>query len=313
MCIHAQVVARYFLLITLCLFFGCGKEESTRVTGPPGGGRTQLNPVSNLRAYSASDTSVGLAWILSTSEDNPDFNNYYIRAKTQEGILVSTTTAAQGDTGIVVDSLTEGVVYIFEVTATAVYNSSTYMNSASRIIRWAPARRLNAVKSGQPINVYESSDSMGIHSGLVFFDATSLVPKVVSTSNPGADSLSVDIYVRTESNHGVSMRSASLLHPTWRLTRFANSPPRKSDSLDDPRYVSPDSALFTVKTIVIDSSATPTAVIYFFKGARGNYGRILLQRNPDNGTLIWGRSPAQYLNVKISYQTVPYNRFSKGQ
>ncbi len=303
---------RIFLPLTVAvLLFGCGKDDSTRVVGPPGGNRTPLNPVSNLEAYSASDTSVGLAWVLSSSESNPDFNNYYVRVKDATGIIVTHTVAPKGESGVVVNGLAPGVVYVFEVSAAAVFGSSTYMSSVSRSIRWAPARRMDTLATGQAINVYETSDSSGIHSGLVFYDPVSGMPKVVSTSNPGADSLSIDLYIRSESIHNVSMRSPSLLHPTWKRTIFSTAIGEPADSLDDPRYSPPDTALYRITSIIIDSAASPASEIYYFKTDDGHYGRILLKLNPGNNTLIWGKSPAQYLTMEISYQTIPYNRYSK--
>jgi hypothetical protein len=293
------------------LLVGCGKVDGTRITGPPLGGRTQLTPVSNLQAYSAGATSVGLKWTPSPSEDLPDFNNYYIRAKLGTDSIVSTATAAAGDSSVVVDGLTEGVIYVFEVTTAANLNSTKYWNSVPRIIRWSPATRFESLPGGAPIKVFETSDSSGIHSGLIFCDSATHAPKVVSTTSPGADSLAIDLYVLPNGTKNVYIKSASVLHPTWRHTKFSSSGALPASSLDAPRYTNPDSSMFTWTSIIISSSTTASSVIYYFKTVTGNYGRLLLQRNPANRSLIWGTSPALYLNVQISYQSVSNVLFAK--
>ena len=300
-----------FLVTILSVAVAGCQEQATHITGPRPNPKTQLNSITNLAAYSASDTSVGLTWTLSTSEGVDGFNNYLITAQTQDGAVVSRTTAPEGASGAVIDSLTEGVVYLFQVIATALSDSSQYYNSVPRIIRWAPAWRFDSLRSGRPINVYETTDSNGLHSGLIFFDAASRWPKVVSITTPGVDSLSIDLYVRTETNRRVSIKSASVLHPNWRRTKFTANTVVFSNSLDTSRFTPPDTSQYSATSIMIDSAATPKSIIYYFKTASGNYGRLFLERNPENGTLIWGRSPAQYLSMKISYQELPNNRYCK--
>jgi hypothetical protein len=146
----------------------------------------------------------------------------------------------------------------------------------------------------------------------VLFHPATRGPKTVSLANPGSDALLIDLYVRAEAGSAVSIRSAHLYNAGWRFTRFSDTT-RAVNSLNDPRAIPPDSTTYSLSNTsrTIDSVAASTSRIYYFKGDNGNYGRILVKRNPGNGTLIWGSSPEQYMNIEISYQTQPYNPFSK--
>jgi len=294
---------RFALSVALAAFavvlISC-KEDTT---GP---GATKLRPISNLAAYSKSDTEVGLTW--SASPDAANADEHHITVKLGPD-TVATVAVPITLTNRVIGGLIEGRIYTFSVIVEA--HGGTYAPSDPVTIQWSPARRITTDFPLPEIKVYETS-SAAFPSGLIFYNAPTNSSKTVSIANPGADSLRIDVYVRTESNNAVSLRSAHLFRSTWRITRFS-SVHRDADSLDDPRPQPPDTTTYasTNFSVTIDSVAVTSSRIYYFKGADGNYGRILIKRNPSNNTLIWGTSPDQYLNVQISYQTVPYNPFAK--
>jgi hypothetical protein len=285
---------------------GCNSDNTT--TGPGG---TPLTPVTSLFAYSSDSASVGLAWTASTNENLSDFNNYGITVKAPSGATVKTDSATKGSNGKLVSGLQAGVIYSFEVVAMPTSGSQSYSKSVAVAVSWSPAFRLTN-EGTFPIQVYETSSSASFASGLVLFSPASRGPKTVSLANPGSDALLIDLYVRSEAGNAVSLRSAHLYNAGWRLTRFSDTT-RAVNSLNDPRATPPDTITyaFTNTSESIDSVAVTTSRIYYFKGDNGNYGRILVKRNPGNGTLLWGSSPEQYLNLEISYQTQPYNPFSK--
>jgi len=292
-------------LITFVTLIGCDKNSTSTE-------KTALAPVTNLKAYSVNETSVGLTWTPSTSENISEFGEYAITIKKPNGDIFSTTSAEKGDTAFTVISLTEGVIYTFEVVTTAIDGATNYKNSNPVSVKWSPARRLNTDDSGLDIKVYETSSSSRFGSGLILYHPTLQTPKVVSISNPGADSSYIDLYLRTHPSTpgSVELRSASLFKSSWRLTRFSTVS-RDANSLDNAQFAPPDSSTYTLTSIQFDSTTSvSTSRIYYFKGDNGNYGRILVQR-ATNGTLIWGTTPEQYLNLKVSYQTVPYNPYSK--
>ncbi|MBI5020325.1 MAG: fibronectin type III domain-containing protein [Ignavibacteriales bacterium] len=293
------------ILIGSLLITGCDNNSTSTE-------KTALSPVTNLKAYSAGNTSVGLTWTASSSENVSDFGEYSIDIKNPAGVIVASTSASKGDTDFVVISLTEGVIYTFEMTAIVIEGATNYKNSTPVTVKWSPAQRLNSDDIGVDIKVYETSSSSSFGSGLILYHPTAHKPKVVSIGNPGADSSYIDLYLKTSTTTpgSVTLQSASLFKSAWRLTRFSTVN-RNVETLDNAQLAPPDTNTYSLTAIQFDSTAAvSTSRIYYVKGDNGNYGRILVQR-ASNGTLIWGTTPEQYLNLKISFQTVAYNPYSK--
>jgi hypothetical protein len=302
-----KIIFINIVLVLVLLFSITGCDNNSTSTE-----KTALSAVTNLQAYSAGATSVGLVWIPSTSESVSEFGEYEINVKNPSGDIVASTAASKGDTNFIILNLTEGVIYSFEMTAIVVEGATNYKNSTTASVRWSPARRLNSDDIGVEIKVYETSSSSSFGSGLILYHPTSHTPKVVSIGNPGADSSYIDLYLKTNTTiaGSVLLQSASVFKTNWRLTRFSTVS-RNDDGLDNAQISPPDTGTYTLTSIQFDSTATvATSRIYYVKGDNGNYGRILVQR-ASNGTLIWGTTPEQYLNLKISFQTVAYNPYSK--
>ena len=297
--------AKFFFVIVvagLVVFqLGCKKDDTT---GP---GATKIRSISSLQAYSKSLTEVGLSW--SASPDAAYGSGHSVAVKLGSA-TVTTITVPIGQSSTVVTGLTEGLIYTFSIVVTA--SSSDYTDSDPASIQWSPARRITTDLTLPEIKVYETASS-SFPSGLIFFVSSSNSSKTVSIANPGADSLLIDAYARTESgSSSLTLRSAHLFRATWRITRFS-SVSRNAASLDDPQAAPPDSTTYSSSntSITIGSSAVTSSQVYYFKGNDGNYGRILVRQNPSDNTLIWGSSPDRYLNVQISYQTVPYNPYAR--
>jgi len=284
-------------------FTGCNSNST-------GTDKTALAPVTNLKAFSVSDTSVGLTWTPSAKEGVSEFAEYTITAKKANGDITASTSASAGDTSYTVLSLTEGVIYTFEIVVTATDGAKEYKNSGAVSVKWSPSRRLNTEGgSSLPIKVYETSSVIG-GSGLILYRTAVSGPLAVSII--GADSNDVDLYAKTEPNNSISFISFHLYHAGSgkHITRFS-SVVRNAASLDDPQLMPPDTGTYSPahSAITIDSLNISSSKIFYFKSNNGNYGRILVQAN--GNSLLWGTSPDQYLNLKISYQTAAYNPYSK--
>lgn len=289
-----------FMAVIFILWPGC--KDST--TEP---GKVKLQPVSNLKAFSVSNTSVGLKWTVSTSDGLADLENYIIKVKTLDNATFSTTTVQKSVDSIVITGLNNGVIYRFEVTSKAIATSKSYINSDSVTIKWSPAWRFD-VEGTIPIQVYERTSSTGLASGLIFSYSTTGLPKTVSLLS--VDSSQIDVFVNSVGASNVALSSSHLYRANRRITRFSTVT-YNSSTLNNPQIAPPDTATYTLFSIPVDSVAAASAKIVFFKGVNGNYGRILIERNSGNGTLIFGTSPDQYLRLKISYQSVAYNPYSK--
>jgi hypothetical protein len=289
------------VLVAALMLGGCKKDEDG--TGP--GPSPTIYAPTNLKAFSASATSVGLQWVLSASESEQTFNNYMLRVKDASGALVRTDAVAKGTLTKLVAGLTEGVIYTFVMRSTT---TSGALSSDSAEVKWSPARRYeNESGSPPPIKVYETSSSSSYASGLIFFKPALAGPQTVSIV--GSDSALIDVYVKTEANNAVSLNSSHIFRSGRRITRFSTIV-RNDSTLDNPQAIPPDTSTFNNSSYLVDSVQVSSSRILYFKGNDGNYGRILIERSTA-GRLIWGTSPEQYLSLRISYQSVAFNPYSK--
>lgn len=295
------------ILIPAFIFFGC-TEEKDPVSPDPTPQKTKVKPATNPLAYSLNNTTVVIKWTKSADENLTDFDGYLVRILTSSNTLVRERTVNKNLDSLAADELTAGTIYNFEVIAKAQSNSTKYINSDPVTIQWSPAWRFDT-EGTIPIRVYESSSSTGFASGLIFYNPSTQQPKTVSLLS--ADSSLIDVYLFTvPGTNNVELRSSHLYRANRKITRFSTVS-YDVNSLNDPRNAPPDTTTYTKFEWRIDSVSVTSSKVLYFKGSNGNYGRILIQRNPSNGTLIWGTSPEQYLQVRLSYQSVPYVRFSK--
>ncbi|MCS7054035.1 MAG: fibronectin type III domain-containing protein [Ignavibacterium sp.] len=291
---------------SLLVLMSCSKEEDP--VSPQPTPKSKIKAPTNPLAYSLNNTTVVVKWTRSQDENLADFDGYLVRILTTTGSVVRERTVSKGLDSLAADNLTAGTIYNFQIVAKAQSNSTKYINSDTISIQWSPAWRFD-LEGTIPIKIYESSSSTGFASGLIFYNPSTQQPKTVSLLS--ADSSLIDVYLYTVPNSSnVELRSSHLFRPSRKITRFSTVS-YDVNTLNDPRNAPPDTTTYTKTEWRIDSVAVSTSKVLYFKGNNGNYGRILLERNPANGTLIWGSSPEQYIQVRISYQSVPYNRFSK--
>lgn len=296
-------IFNFFMLVGLiggATWLGCNKdEEGNNPTTPT------ISAPTSPRAYSASASSVGLAWTLSSSESDASFSGYVIRAKNPSGAVAATANAAKGISSTEVNGLADGVIYTFVIRSTA---TGGVESSDSASVKWSPARRYeNESGFPPPIKVYETSSSSNFSSGLIFFATAG--PKTVSLLDP-VDSSRIDVYVKTEANNAVSLNSSHVYRGNRRITRF-HVLVRDDSTLNNPQTAPPDTTSYTNSSVFFDSVQVSTGKVVYFKGNDGNYGRILVERNATTGRIIWGTSPEQYLSLRISYQSVAFNPYAK--
>ncbi|MBU1298177.1 MAG: fibronectin type III domain-containing protein [Bacteroidetes bacterium] len=296
-----QKILSIVLIVGLVFIWSACQDTTTEPT------KTKLQSVTSIKAFSVSNTSVGLKWTKSTDESKADFLNYYLKAKNPDGTTTKELTITKGTDSVIVTSLTNGIIYTFEVISKVTTSSTNYIDSDPATIKWSPAWRFDT--EGQiPIQVYERTSPVGYASGLIFYYLQTGQPKTVSLLS--ADSSHIDVFVDSKGASNVALSSSHLYRSNRKITRFSNFY-RNSETLNNPQDAPPDTTTYTSFEFLVDSVATTSSRIYYFKGVNGNYGRILVIRNPSNGTLIWGSSPEQYLKLKLSYQSVAYNPYSK--
>jgi hypothetical protein len=285
---------------------GC-KNENTQE--PPA--KTKLAAVTNVKAYSFNETSVGLSWSHSSDQPRADLVGYLITVKNPDGTTRGTPSSITKDTTKTVVSGLQPGIYTFQIASVASGSSANYANSDSATIRWSPAARFNTEQTFD-IRVYETTSSTSFASALIFALAPdTLSPKTVSVANPGSYyAAKIDMYLASSGANNVEIRSAHIGYPTRRTTLFSTTEYDVA-SLDDPQSTPPDVNSYTRTNILLDSLSVPlTAKVLYFRTDLQNYGRLLLKRS-SQGKLIWGSSPEQYINVTISYQTQSGNPFAK--
>lgn len=279
-------------------------------------GWVRLQPVTDLKSYSVSNTAIGLKWTKSANENHPDFLNYVVKVAKPNKLVVKEITISKGTDSIIVDGLENGVIYTSEITAFASPTSLVFTASDPVKIKWAPAWRFEDFNTN-PIILFETTNivtsATDTTSALISFDPA--INKARPTKLLTADSALIDLYVFTvpdtlDRKSRVSIRSSNLFRSTRRITRFSTIS-QNAETLNNPQLAPPDTGTYSLSAIMIDSVASQSSKIFYFRTKLKTYGRLLVIRNPDNGTLIWGTSPRQYLMLKVSYQSVVENIYSK--
>lgn len=261
-----------------------------------------LDPPTDPKAYSENDSTVVLFWTATKSRDLSVFDKYRVTALDDTGAVVATRFTATGsDTSMEFSGLRSGESFTFSIVATVVSTASGYTESLPAEIEWAAALRFTADTSGL-LHLYETigyPDS----SGLIVFDTTLGGPRRVSLLTPGRDSLFVD-FVVTSLGTAMYIGSAEYYNSGWRQSRFSTVIDY-AQSLDYPRSTPPAPSTYTLTFVQVPNTLIFTSAILYFRTEEGNYGRMLLVRDPSKGNLIWGPYPYRYLTLQISYQTTP--------
>lgn len=282
--------------IILSAALGACKTNTGPTTDRP------LEPPTNPRAYSSDDSTVVLFWTASNSKDLSVFDKYRVTATDDTGAVAAMLfTPTESDTTMTVTGLRAGEAYTFSIVSTVVATASGYTESFPSLLEWAPAPRFAYDTTGR-LQLYEAigyPDS----SALIVFDTTIGGPRRLSLRTPGRDSLFLD-FVVTSGGTPMYIGSADYYKAGWRESRFS-SVIDFAPSLDYATSAPPDSSTYALAYIAIPNSTTSLSAIVYFRTADGNYGRMLIERDPSKGILIWGAYPYRYLTVQISYQTTP--------
>lgn len=293
-------IQRVLILLVIVAIGACNKDGSIVDPGP-----TLVAPT-NLRAYSASATSVGLRWDLSSTESDPAFNNYLIRVKSPGGAIVGSLSVSKGNPQGLVTGLTEGIIYTFVVRST---NTSANESADSVSVRWSPARRYTVDSlNGPPIQVYEFNSTSGA-SGLQFNSSSAYArTRSLSISNP--DRVLCDIYLATSPT--LSVRNVATPPLSYPRNTFFSSVSRDASLLDDPQLAPPDSTTYLLNAVDIPLTAgAQSKVFYGYSATDNKYVRILVQRNPATNLLYYGSGSDRYVIIQLSYQNAAGNPFSR--
>jgi len=285
------------------LAVNCNKsEDNNPVTPNP----PTLYAPTNLRAYSASQTSVGLLWDLSSSESDTAFRYYQVTAVSPAGVPVAALPVAKGSVSTVVPGLTEGVIYRFVVRAagTGIFSA----DSAS--VLWSPAKRLTTDNvNGPPIQVYEFNSTLGA-SGLQFYSAAgAAMTQSLSRNNP--DRVLADLYLASNQDGSISLNDISLVLSGSKSTHLSTVT-RDATDFNDPQLAPPDASTYTLLTYTIPSSVASVSKILYAKSVTDNhFVRILLQKNAGTNLLYSGSTPDRYITIQLSYQDTTGNMYCK--
>ena len=283
--------------IVLSAAFSACKTNTGPTTDQP------LSPPTNPRAYSSDDSTVVLYWSPSSSRDLTVFDKYRVTATDDTGALASTQFTTTGnDTAMTVTGLRTGESYTFRIVSTVVATASGYTESAPALIVWAPASRFVADTIGR-LRLYDEALAYPDSSGLIVFDTTIGGPRRMSLVTPGRDSLLLD-FVVTSGGTPMYIGSAEYYNARWRQSRFS-SVIDFAPSLDYAKSAPPDTSTYSLSFIEVPNTTLSTSAIVYFRTADRNYGRLLIERDPSKGILIWGAYPYRYLTLQISYQTTP--------
>jgi len=284
--------AEQALLLCLCALLSMGACNS-----PEEASIQRISPVTNLRAFSIDSASVGLAWFpaepFGTSYAADQFVEVVVGAS-----IIDSVSLPLSATNAVIQNLTEGTVYSFNVYLRA-SEDSPYPSSSPATISWSPARRFStAAGTGQPLRLYEFDSALA--RGITFFSDSLLGPAIHSLGS--ADRILIDAYFNSAIPQ---LRSGSTLNPgpVGRTTQFSTMVPIQASTLDHPHYFVPGTGSYSESEFNIDVGTVTSGVIIFARTQDDHYMRILLLRGP-NGRLIQGTAPNRYIELQLSYQIV---------
>jgi hypothetical protein len=282
-------------------WLGCNKdEEGTTPTPPP-----TIAAPTNLRAYSAGPSSVGLLWNLSTSESDASFNNYLVRAKDPSGTISGTMNVPKGTPNVTFSPLLEGVIYTFVIRSTG---TGGIVSSDSASVRWSPARRyLVDSTNGPPIQVYELRSTLGA-SGLQF-GSTGGYAKVRSLNTGNSDRFLCDVYVDSVGGSAICLKNIALLG--YPRNTFFSTDMRDASDLNDPQSAPPDTTSYQLNRINLPNTAVTQAKVLYAKTSDNHYVRILVQKNLSTNLLYSGSGSDRYVVLQLSYQNTAGNWFAK--
>ena len=301
-----KLIVNAIILVGLAFgatWLGCKSDETTSPAATP----TIVAPT-NLRAFSAGPTSVGLLWSLSTSESEASFNNYMVTTKNPSGTIAATMNVAKGTPNVTVVSLVEGVIYTFVIRSTG---AAGVVSSDSVSVRWSPTRRYTQDSTNGPaIQVYELRSTLGA-SGLQF-NSNNAYAKVRSLNASNPDKILCDVYIDSVGGGAICIKNIGLLSGYPRNTFFSNEPLRDATELNDPRSAPPDTNSYQLNRVDIPAGVVAQSkILYARSNTDSKYVRILIQKNASTNLLYSGSGSDRYVTLQLSYQNTAGNWFAK--
>lgn len=288
------------MLVFGTLFITSCDEESNPITGD--------KPVpaapANLRATSASATSVLLMWDKSISEDSTWFAGYEL---TVTGGSPMNALALSKTQPYTVTGLEEGTIYTFTLKA----KNSDNVLSGSTSVQWSPATRYETAD----IKMYSFNSSNG--SGLSLYDATNQKPMNLTAANKTKWHLGLDDRTanalwfgsasKIDIGTGTPAEEVEIAGDYWDSNEFNNIFEK----------VALNTMTFSSSRINLLQLEGTTGVVFVVRVKRAgqtawNYAKILVQRG--TGGFLQGTGDNKYVQMKVSYQKVagvPYAKVSE--
>ncbi len=260
-------------------------------------GLRAFQPVADVRAWSANDSSVGLTWSHSPNLLSFDARDYAVDVR--EGSTVVTTRLVPLDSTVaVVSPLLLGHLYRFDVYLRAIEHPRDFRSGPPVSVLWAPALRFIRLAGTQdPIRVPTFTADRRV--GLQLFDSVARGPLLRNAALPeGAD---LDIFfegvlpaIRSGEETGALVRG--------RATRFSTLAPLIAATADEPLSFAPAADGFVLTQVMLPVGTVGGGFLMIGKTGSGNVFRLFLRRSA-SGSLIHGASPNTYIEVEVSYQT----------
>lgn len=259
--------------------------------------RGPFRPVTDLRAWSANDSSVGLLWSDSPDRFSFDAQDYSVDVD-HDGVIVTTRSIPLDSTTVVVTPLTRGRLYRFGVFLRARDSAKDFVSGPPASILWATARRFTSL-AGTLDSIRIPAFTTTRRWGLQLFDSTSSGPRI--RDGALAEGTLVDVFfdaaipaVRTGEEMGEPFAGSS--------TRFSTLAPRIAPTADEPLSFAPAADGFELAQVSLPLGTVGGGLILFGKTGSGNVFRLFLRRGA-NGSLIHGTFPNTFIEVEVSYQT----------
>lgn len=285
-----------FFALSSFFFVGCEEEDNPVSTDKP----IPTAPT-NLRATSASATSVMLRWDKSIHEDSTWFAGYELTVTGGNPIAPKTITKTQP---YEVTGLEAGVVYTFTLKA---LNTDNKTSTGSASVIWSPAARFET----SDINMYVFESSNG--SGLSIYDATNKKPMNLKAADKAKWHLGFD----NRDNNALWFGSASLIDigtaTPLDVVEFADNywPSNTLNTVfENAALSSMNYAPRKINLLTLDlgNEGVVFAIRIKKQGETNyNYAKVLVEKS--TAGFLFGTGNDRYIKLKVSYQTtanVPY-------
>lgn len=290
-----------FFALSSFFFVGCEEEDNPLSSDKP----IPTAPT-NLRATSASATSVMLRWDKSIHEDSTWFAGYELTITGGNPIAPKTITKTQP---YEVTGLEAGVVYTFTLKAV---NTDNKKSPESAPVVWSPAARFETADI--KMYVFESSNG----SGLSLYDATNKKPMNLKAADKakwhlGFDSRNNKLMFGPAAgiNIGTAAPTATveISDEYWEEDAFnaifipSTTAPNKFDL---------SKMTFSAEPYDIKEMNSSKSIVYIVRikeaaSTNWNYAKVMVVRGTTG--FLQGTGNDAYIQLKVSYQTaanVPY-------